>query len=219
MKRFVALSVLLLSLVAVKTEAAIIVVFGQNTGLNLFTGNETGGVTTLDANAIPVIITTLDENPVAINAFFSLDAVSTAGVTNIGGNVYTQPYNGSFSITATAVGGFNYLSGVFNGIDLGIDGGTTMVFGSTDPPLLLNFTSDVLGMPLTDPSAMALALTNIIPGVTISNNSFGDFTSSVAGNFSAEDASVVPEPASLLLMGTGLSFLAARRRKKLAKKV
>ena len=217
MKRFVALSVLLLSLVAVKTEAAIILVFGQNTGLNLFTGNETGGVTTLDANSIPVIITTLDENPVSINAFFSLDAVSTAGVTNIGGNVYTQPYSGTFSILSG--GGFNYLSGVFDGIDLGIDGGTTMVFGSTDPPLLLNFTSMVAGMSLSDPSAMALALTNITPGVSIVNNSFGDFTSSVAGNFSAQDASVVPEPASLLLMGTGLSFLAARRRKKLAKKV
>lgn len=215
MKKILTLTLLLLSLVAVKSEAAIIVVFGQNTGLNLFTGNETGGVTTLDANSIPVIITTLDENPVSINAFFSLDAVSTAGVTNIGGNVYTQPYSGTFSITNA---GFNYLSGTFDGIDLGIDGGTTMVFGSTDPPLLLNFTSDVIGMSLSDPSAMALALTNITPGVSIVNNSFGDFTSSVAGNFSATDLSEVPEPATLALLGVGLSAIAARNRKRLLRK-
>jgi PEP-CTERM motif len=215
MKRIVALAFLLFTLVAVKTEAAIIVVFGQSTGTNLFTGNETAGVTVLDANGIPVTITTLDENGVSLAAFFSLDATSTALAVNQGGNIYTQAYSGSFSILSA--GGFNYLSGTFDGVQLGIDGGTTLIFGATQPPLQLDFTSDVVGMPLDDPTAMALALTNVFPGVTISNGSFGDFTSSVAGNFSATELTAVPEPASLFLLGSGLCAIAARGKKYLRK--
>ena len=216
MKRIVALAFLLFTLVAVKTEAAIIVVFGQSSGSNLFTGNETLGTTVLDANSIPVTITTLDETGVVLPALFSLDATSVGAAVNQGGGVFTQPYSGTFSILGA--GNFNYLSGSFTGVQLGVSGGTTLIFGATQPPLFLDFTSSVVGMPLDDPTAMALALTNVFPNISIVNNSFGDFTSSVAGNFSATELAAVPEPASMFLLGSGLFAVAVKGRKRFLNK-
>ena len=182
-------------------EAATINVFGQNTGGNTIVGNETGGVTTITGVNVPVTITTLNEMASNINAFFNLNATSTGAATNVVGDLWSQPYSGSFSITN---GGFNYLSGQFAGVTLGLEDGKSLVFGAAQPPLFLDFTSDVLGMPLGDPSAMSLAFTNLFPGVTIVNNSFGDFTSNVSGTFSAEPLAAVPEPATMILLGTGL---------------
>jgi len=200
-----ALSILLFCVSPV--YAATINVFGQSLGANTITGDEVGGITTITGLDVPVVITTLNEVGVSTPALFTFNAVSTAAATNVSGNLWTQPYDGSFSILSG--GGFNYLSGDFAGVSLGVDGGSTLILGATQPPLSLLFTSDVAGMPLGDPTGMALAFTNA--AISINNNSFGDFTSNVAGNFSATP---VPEPASLLLLGSGLLALARIRRNK-----
>ena len=205
MKFLVVVLSLVLSVSSVQSvQAATILVFGQSTGLNLFTGNETAGTTVLDANSIPVTITTLNEVGVSLPALFSLDATSTGAAVNVFGNAWVQPYSGTFSVLSG--GGFNFLSGVFSGIQLGIVGGQSLTFGSAQPPLSLTFTSDVVGMPLDDPTAFSLSLTNVNPSVQIVNNSFADFDSNVSGTASA----VVPEPTSLILLGTGL-LLGVRR--------
>ena len=157
--------------------AATILVFGQNGGGNQFTGNETAGVTTLDATNIGVTITTLNEAAVTTAAFFNLDAMSTGPAVNVTGNAWSQPYSGTFSVTSGAGGaGTNYLSGTFTGVDVGLVNGHTYILGSSQPPLALVLTSSVPGMPLGTP-AMALAFTNVLPEVAISNGSFGDFSS------------------------------------------
>lgn len=208
MKRI--LPVLLFSLLVSSTAyASTILVFGQTTGANLVTGTEVGGITTIDANGLPVTITTLNEAASNLAALFSLDAVSTAPATNVSGDLWTQSYSGDFSILSA--GGFNYLSGEFDGVQLGIESGNTYIFGSAQPPLSLVFTSDVVGMPLGDPTAMALALTNVFPNVFISNGSFGSFNSNVSGTFSAQAVPEIPEPATLILMGSGLIYLMKRR--------
>jgi PEP-CTERM motif len=208
------------TLMANPASAATILVFGQSGAGNLFTGNETAGTTVLDANNIPVTITTLNEAPAVISAFFNLDATSTAAAQQVPmTSAWTQPYDGDFQITSGLGGtGINYLSGIFSGIQLGVVGGTQLVLASSQPPLSLTFTSSVIPPAfLLEPRAMGITLTNVTPPVSIVNNSFADFNATVAGNFSAE---VIPEPASILLLGSGLVGLASasRRRKKSARK-
>jgi hypothetical protein len=176
-------------------QAATILVFGQSGGTNFVTGNETAGVTTITAIA-PSTITTLNQAAFAGGATFTLNATSTGPATNVVGDLWQQPYDGSFS-----------------GVTLGLDGGGTLIFGAAQPPGSLLFTSSVPGMPLDFPTAMALSFTNAFPEVSIVGGSFGDFTSNVSGTFSAE-VTPVPEPASMLLLGTGLLAVARRVRRR-----
>lgn len=201
-------------LLSVPSHADTILVFGQSTGTNLFTGNETAGVTVLDSNNVPVTITTLNSVGVNVPAFFNLDATSTGPATNVSGSLWTQQYTGGFQVTGGMNGtGFNFLSGLFTGVQLGIVGGNSMVFGSSSPPLSLSFTSSVVGMPLTPNPAMALSLTNVLPIVAISNNSFADFSSNVSGTFSAiTPQQVIPEPSTMILLMSGLVVVSRRRR-------
>lgn len=214
MRRLLRLATLLCLLCAISVvpaAAGTILIFGQVGGANAFTGNETAGVTVLDANNVPITITTLNSAGANLSAFFNLDATSVGIATNVGGSAWTQPYSGNFTITSGMNGtGFNFLSGLFTGTQLGLVGGHTLVLGSSQPPLTLSLTSSVAGMPLTDPS-MALALTNVLPGVSIVNNSFADFDSNVAGTYSAQP---IPEPLSLSLFGLTLFAGGWRLRKR-----
>jgi hypothetical protein len=193
-------------------QAATIVVFGQVDGTNTVTGTEVGGITTISATT-PSIITTLNEAGANLPATFSLSMTSSAPATNVSGDLWAQSYDGTFSILGD--GGFNYLSGVFSGVTLGLNGGNALIFGAAQPPGSLMFTSDVPGIPLDFPTAMALGFTNA-QGISISNGSFGDFTSNVSGTFSAADSAPVPEPATMVLLGTGLLAAFRARRKQQA---
>ena len=205
------LFVLALSLLSVSSDAATILVFGQSTGLNLATGNEVAGTTILDSNNVPVTITTLNESGVNLSAFFNWEASSIGSAINTFGDTWIQFYSGEFHITSGINNtGFNFLSGIFTGVQLGIVGGHTFVFGSSEPVLDLTFTSDIPGIPLLVNPAMALSLTNVLPGISIVNNSFADFDANLSGTFSAE---VIPEAGTFVLLMTGLFGLTLMRRR------
>jgi hypothetical protein len=207
---------LLCGVFATPLSAITILTFGQSGGENLFTGDQTGATTVVDATNVPIVITTLNDAPVVLSAFFNLDATSSGPAQQVGmTNAWVQPYSGDFRITGGLNGtGLNYLSGVFTGLQLGVVNGTQMVFESAQPPLSLTFSSGVLSPDLLfPPRAMGLALTNVLPGVFIVGPpfTFDDFSASVAGNFSAE---LIPEPMTFVLVGSGLLGLIGHRRRR-----
>jgi hypothetical protein len=205
-------------LLVAPSDASTLLVFGQSTGANVFSGNEILGTTVLDASNVPITITTLNGTGVNFGGFFNFAATSQGPAFNVTLNSWIQPYSGNFQVTSGLFGsGFNYLSGLFYGVMLGLQGGQSFNFGAADPPLFLQFTTDVPGMSTGEPRAFALSLTNVLPSVDISNGSFADFTSNVSGTASAEvTGTAIPEPMSLLLLssGFGLAGLVARRLKK-----
>ncbi len=205
-------------------QATTILVFGQ-TGQSTVTATNSGGVsTTINAANIPVTISQIENIPGAANisATLNLTAVSQGAANlTLSGNV-EQLFNGSFSVTDGAT---NYLSGTFTNSLLfgsfasGPNTGNTLALQASQPPGNITFStnSPLINQPFLPGFGISFALVNVTPGLHITGTSIGSFTASVAGNFSdnvGRGDIPVPEPASMLLLGTGLVGLGARLRRR-----
>ena len=161
-------------------------------------------------------------------ATLSLTASATAPAVTVpatNGINIEQPFNGGLTLSIIRNSdGANLLTATTNMARLGGEQGSRAagLSSSTDGNDNLVFTSSFINFSQSTQRTLALAFSSLITagtnaGLTLTGAFVDSFTAAGAGTFSADNISIIPEPASMVMMGLGLAaipgLLIARRKR------
>lgn len=200
-------------------QAAVVLTFGQtsNSSTIAATNNDAQTQTFITGKDVAITISQYAGGGAPISAFLNLNLANTGAAVSFAGQVL-QAFSGTASFTSLAGGsGINYLSAVFDDFVFGTLGGSSLTLSASEPPGTVSFTSDLLSSSmLSTPRALGFGFADVTEPAAIVGSTLRGFTSSVSGTVSAADATPVPEPVSLALLGAGLVSLGALRGRRQA---